>query len=94
MRRRTPITIPVKLIAYGRDKAPAPSVALQRLDTDPGCKLSQRSRSRSHHFLVGRWCTKEDLRHLLSSMSLSSSVSDMGWDNILSRCLTFPAIVH
>ena len=32
----TPKMIPVKLIAKGRDNAPAPRVALQRLETEPG----------------------------------------------------------
>ena len=36
IRRRTPNTIPVSLIAYGSDNAPAPSVALQRLEMEPG----------------------------------------------------------
>ena len=42
-RRRdsTPTIIPVKLIAQGSDSAPAPSVALHRLDIDPGDNLEQ-----------------------------------------------------
>lgn len=34
--------MPVRLIANGRDKAPAPSVALHRLEIDPGCILLHR----------------------------------------------------
>jgi hypothetical protein len=42
IKRRTPKTIPVKLIAKGRERAPAPSVALQRLDMEPVCNRSHR----------------------------------------------------
>lgn len=41
-KRIAPSAIPVRLIAKGRDSAPAPSVALQRLETDPGWNLSHR----------------------------------------------------
>ena len=85
IKRRTPKTIPVKLIANGRERAPAPSVALQRLDMEPGCIFSHR---RLNVILlsggivgVGRYPTSvstDEASELLSSVMSMFMCSSLG----------------